>query len=136
MKKFVVALVAIAACAVVNVETAQQQDGRAGAPQPPAEGGRGRGRGPAPVDTLGVGPWDFPAGRGVRIHVTAIKGLDHPWGIAFVPDGSMLVTERPGRLRVIRLRQGSGGQGRRPRERQLRRALRVGQRRPAVRLAR
>src|SRR5438309_7893747 len=102
LKRFVVALVAIAACAVVNVETAQQQDGRAGAPQPPAEGGRGRGRGPAPIDTLGVGPWDLPAGRGVRIHVTAIKGLDHPWGIAFVPDGSMLVTERPGRLRVIR----------------------------------
>jgi glucose/arabinose dehydrogenase len=70
----------------------------AGAAQPPAA----RGRGPAPVDTLGAGPWDLGAGRGVRIHVTAIKGLDHPWGIAFVPGGSMLVTERPGRLRVIR----------------------------------
>lgn len=65
--------------------------------------GQGRGRGPAPVDTLGAGPWDLPAGRGTRIHVSVVtKGLDHPWGIAFLPDGGMLVTERPGRLRQIK----------------------------------
>ncbi len=33
---------------------------------------------------------------------TVAEGLDHPWGIAFLPNGDMLVTERPGRLRVIR----------------------------------
>ena len=34
--------------------------------------------------------------------VTISEGLEHPWSVAFLPDGSMLVTERPGRLRVIK----------------------------------
>ena len=38
-----------------------------------------------------------------RFRVTTItRGLEHPWGLAFLPDGAMLVTERPGRLRLIR----------------------------------
>jgi aldose sugar dehydrogenase len=32
---------------------------------------------------------------------TLVTGLDHPWSLAFLPDGRMLVTERAGRLRVI-----------------------------------
>jgi len=36
----------------------------------------------------------------VRV-VTVAKGLEHPWGVAFLPDGRALVTERPGRLRIV-----------------------------------
>ncbi|HVV42119.1 MAG TPA: PQQ-dependent sugar dehydrogenase [Nitrobacter sp.] len=32
---------------------------------------------------------------------TLASGLVHPWGLAFLPDGRMLVTERPGRLRIV-----------------------------------
>lgn len=47
-------------------------------------------RSPTPESTSGV----------VRAETVA-SGLEHPWAIAFLPDGRMLVTERPGRLRIV-----------------------------------
>jgi aldose sugar dehydrogenase len=36
----------------------------------------------------------------VRV-VRVVEGLEYPWGLAFLPDGGMLVTERSGRLRIV-----------------------------------
>jgi aldose sugar dehydrogenase len=56
-----------------------------------------------PVPPLGVGPFEFDTAEKQKIRVSVVtKGLSHPWSLVFLPDGSMLVTERPGRLRVIR----------------------------------
>jgi glucose/arabinose dehydrogenase len=42
----------------------------------------------------------FP--NGLRA-VTVVSGLDTPWAVAFLPDGRLLVTERPGRIRIATL---------------------------------
>ena len=56
-----------------------------------------------PVPPLGAGPWVFDTAEQHKIRVSVVtNGLSHPWAIAFLPDGSMLITERPGRLRVVR----------------------------------
>ena len=34
--------------------------------------------------------------------VTVVEGMVQPWSMAFLPDGDMLITERPGRLRILR----------------------------------
>ncbi len=95
--------------------TAQQND-----PAPPGPpGGRGRGfvvPGGGPEDGMNLRPPNgggqtpaFPGQTRVPEQklnvsfnvVTVSEGLVNPWGLAFLPDGRMLVTERPGRLRVV-----------------------------------
>lgn len=44
---------------------------------------------------------EFPSQNGTVRVTTIAEGLEHPWGMTFLPDGRMLVTERPGRLRIV-----------------------------------
>jgi glucose/arabinose dehydrogenase len=57
---------------------------------PPTDGQAQAPRSPTPRPTKGV----------VRVETVA-RGLEHPWALEFLPDGRMLVTERPGRLRIV-----------------------------------
>lgn len=52
---------------------------------------------------LGDGPWTFDTFEpNTRIRVSIVaKGLSHPYGMVYLPNGDILVTERPGRLRLI-----------------------------------
>jgi glucose/arabinose dehydrogenase len=43
----------------------------------------------------------FPSSAGELKVETVAGGLVHPWSLAFLPDGRMLVTERPGRMRIV-----------------------------------
>jgi glucose/arabinose dehydrogenase len=56
-----------------------------------------------PHVALGDGPFVFDTAEQHKIRVVVVtRGLSHPWSLAFLPGGNMLVTERPGRLRMIR----------------------------------
>jgi glucose/arabinose dehydrogenase len=45
-------------------------------------------------------PQPNPTDGGLRV-ATIAKGLEHPWGLELLADGRMLVSERPGRLRIV-----------------------------------
>ena len=56
-----------------------------------------------PVPPLDDGPWVFDTAEQHKIRVSVVaKGLSHPWAITFLPNDDMLVTERAGRLRLVR----------------------------------
>ena len=44
---------------------------------------------------------NFKSSAGPLTVETVARGLVHPWALAFLPDGRMLVTERPGRMRIV-----------------------------------
>jgi glucose/arabinose dehydrogenase len=45
-----------------------------------------------------------PEPASVPARVTAVVGgLNHPWAMAFLPEGGVLITERPGNLRLLRI---------------------------------
>jgi aldose sugar dehydrogenase len=86
-------LVAIAAQAQQSVDP--QAKAKAKAPTAP----------PAinwPSPPLADGPIPLETGIERNLRIVVTKGLNQPWSMAFLPDGAMLVSERPGRVRVVR----------------------------------
>jgi glucose/arabinose dehydrogenase len=54
-----------------------------------------------PAPPLADGPIVIDTAIQHQIRLTVTKGLNQPWSMAFLPDGGILVTERPGRLRIV-----------------------------------
>ena len=57
--------------------------------------------GPSPP--LATGPFVFDTAEQHKVRAVVVTaGLSHPWSMAFLPDGGILVTERDGKLRIVR----------------------------------
>src|SRR5262245_10955791 len=79
------------------------------AQQGPADLAGAARRNPGPAGAMGIDPFPLPGEpqvfdtaehQKIRVVVVA-KGFAHPWSLALLPDGSMLVTEREGALRIV-----------------------------------
>src|SRR5215468_11245788 len=55
-----------------------------------------------PAPPLADGPIVLDTAIQHQIRLVVTKGFNQPWSMAFLPDGGILVTERPGRLRIVR----------------------------------
>jgi glucose/arabinose dehydrogenase len=98
-------LVMLAVLALAGVRgRAQQATGpQSGAPQ---SGAARTPTAPPPIiwpsPPLPDGPIVQDTGIQHQIRLIVTKGLNQPWSMAFLPDGGILITERPGRLRMVR----------------------------------
>jgi len=83
---------------IIAVHAQQTAAPQAAAARPPAA--------PPPIiwpsPPLADGPIVLDTGIQHQIRLIVTKGLNQPWSMAFLPDGGILITERPGRLRIVR----------------------------------
>jgi glucose/arabinose dehydrogenase len=63
--------------------------------------GSGGGPAPTPSPTASPTPPPSPAPPTTAVTAATIATFDNPWAMVFLPDGRMLVTEKPGRLRLV-----------------------------------
>src|SRR5580658_5919654 len=97
-RRYCIGVIAALVAAVVTVRAQQSVGPQGGAARTPTA--------PPPINwpspPLPDGPIVLVTGIQHQIRLIVTKGLVQPWSMAFLPDGGILITERPGRLRIVR----------------------------------
>jgi len=105
-----IAIISGAGVIVLGVSMLAAQQPAAGGAGQAGGAAQGRGRGaptaPPPINwpspALADGPIVMDTALVRPIKITVTKGLNQPWSMAFLPDGRILVTERGGKLRIVK----------------------------------